>query len=102
MPNQDGRGGPRPGAGRPALPDQILTTFRLTAEQRANLDALGAGNMNEGLRALVDGDIAAECLELRRELQRIKDLIARFIYLAKEGYVTPSSVQDALDALPKP
>jgi len=75
QPMTDNRGGPRPGAGRPALPDQILTTFRLTAEQRAKLDALGVGNMNEGLRALVDGEVAAECLELRRRLAEMGQLL---------------------------
>jgi len=74
----DNRGGPRPGAGRPALDGEpIPTQIKLTAEDRATAAALGNGSMSAGVRLLLRGEITAECLELRRENERLRTLAER-------------------------
>ena len=49
-------GGARPGAGRPPLPPGeclIPVTFRIPAQYIPELNALGNGNLSEGLRILI-------------------------------------------------
>jgi len=76
QPMTDNRGGPRPGAGRPALPgESIPTQIKLTAEDRATAAALGNGSMSAGVRLLLRGEVAAECLELRRQIQNLRELL---------------------------
>lgn len=51
----DGRGGKRPGAGRPPLLGErlLVATVRLTAAQIERLKQLGGGNLSAGIRALL-------------------------------------------------
>jgi hypothetical protein len=54
-PDRKGRGGPRPGAGRPVSPAPLLrVSLRLAAAHIARLKALGGGNVSAGVRRLLD------------------------------------------------
>jgi hypothetical protein len=52
-----GRGGKRPGAGRPKSPAPLLrVSLRLSASHIARLKDLGEGNVSEGVRRLLATD----------------------------------------------
>jgi hypothetical protein len=55
VPTRNGRGGKRPGAGRPVSPNPLQrVSLRLSAAHIARLKAIGGGNVSEGVRRLLD------------------------------------------------
>jgi hypothetical protein len=89
MSNTDQRGGLRqPPGGRPPITEErVQTQFRLTPAQRQRLAELGDGSMTDGIRLLVDGDLAAENLDLRRRLAALERAIAELTERVKRASI---------------